>query len=154
MHSHLWRARTAAVLVAVAAVAGCADSEPTTDEPPAEPQTTASTPPAAGDSDATDTSEDESAAEDSDADVEVIEVAITDGQAQTERSRVDVTVGTMVRIEVRADVDEEVHVHGYDLSAPVTPAEAAVLEFSADIPGVFEVEAEHSGLELFQLRVR
>lgn len=138
MHSHLWRARIVGLLVAVAAVAGCADTQPSTDDPPAEPQASEEEPPTEG----------------SDAGVEAVDVAIIDGQAQTDRNRVDVALGTTVRIQVQADVDEEIHVHGYDLSAPVTPTEPGVLEFTADIPGAFEVEAEHSGLELFQLRVR
>lgn len=145
MHSRLWRARTAAVLMAVAALAGCADSEPIPEESPASEPDPAPTSPATASPGATENGGDE---------VQAIEVEITDRQALTDRSRVDVAVGTVVRIEARADVDEEIHVHGYDLSAPVSPAEPAVLEFTADIPGVFEVEAEHSGLLLFQLRVR
>lgn len=152
MQSHVWRARTAAMLaVVVAALAGCADSEPTSADPPAEPD--AASPPTVTDPDAADTSE-ETGSDEAEDDVQVIEVTITAGQAHTEQSRVDVPLGSVVRIEVHADADEEVHVHGYDLFAPVGAAEPAVLEFTADIPGVFEVEAEHSGLELFQLRVR
>lgn len=153
MHSHVWRARVVGLLVAVAAVAGCADTGPRIEEQPAEPQA-ASPPPATTVPDAADTSDEEPPTEESDADVEVVEVAIIGGQAQTDHRRVDVAVGTIVRIQVRADVDEEIHVHGYDLTAPVTPADPGMLEFTADIPGAFEVEAEHSGLELFQLRVR
>lgn len=142
--------RTAAALMAAAVLAGCA-SAPTAEEPPTVPDTQASLPPGTGPA-PDDTSAEQPASDD--AGVELVEVAITDGQAQTDRSRVDVAVGTMVRIEVRADVDDEVHVHGYDLFAQVSPGQPAELEFTADIPGAFEVEAEHSGLALFQLRVR
>ena len=45
------------------------------------------------------------------------------------------------------------NVHGYDLTAPVTPTEPSDLEFSADIPGVFEVELEESGVKLADLEV-
>lgn len=153
MHSHVWRARVVGLLVGVAALAGCADTGTRTEEPPAEPQA-ASPPPATTVPGAADTSDEGPPTEESDADVEVIEVAIVDGQARTDHRRVDVAVGTIVRIQVRADVEEEIHVHGYDLTAPVSAADPGTLEFTADIPGVFEVEAEHSGLELFRLRVR
>ncbi|MPZ74473.1 MAG: hypothetical protein GEU74_14830 [Nitriliruptorales bacterium] len=138
----------------VTVLAGCADDEPTTGQPhTSEPDTVATSPATTG-PEAGDTSENEPANDDRNGDVEVIEVRITDGQAHTDNSRVDVAVGATVRIEVRADVDEEVHVHGYDLFAEVSRGDPAVVEFAADIPGVFEVEAEHSGVELFQLRVR
>lgn len=152
MHSHLWRAHTVAVLVTVA-LAGCADSDTPTDEQTASAPDAAPTAPATSPEPA-DTGEDKAPTDGSEDAVQVVEVAITGGRAHTDSSRVDVTIGTVVRVEVRADVVEEVHVHGYDLVAPVSPGQPAVLEFAADIPGVFEVEAEHSGLELFQLRVR
>lgn len=144
------RERAAAALMAAAVLAGCA-SAPTAEEPPTVPDTQASLPP--GTDPNTDDASDEEPAS-ADAGVELVEVAITDGQVQTDRSRVDISVGTMVRIAVRSDVDDEVHVHGYDLFVPVSPGEPAELEFTADLPGAFEVEAEHSGIELFQLRVR
>lgn len=69
-------------------------------------------------------------------------------------SRVKVDRGKRVRIEVVADVSDEVHVHAYDLKAPVTPDRPAVLDFVADIPGVIEVELEGAHLLLFKLEIR
>ena len=57
-------------------------------------------------------------------------------------------------ITIVADVTDEVHVHGYDLLATVTPDGPAVIEFAATIPGVFEVELEGAHLELLLLEVR
>lgn len=149
-----WRERATALLVMVAVLAGCTDGQPSSSGPQeGEPGVVSPTPTSPGPQ-ASGTGEEEPATDRSDAGVHVIAVTITDGQAHTDSSRVDVAVGTIVRIEVRADVDDEVHVHGYDLLEPVSPADPGVLEFSADIPGVFEVEAEHAGVPLFQLRVR
>ena len=53
----------------------------------------------------------------------------------------------------RADVSDEVHVHGYDLLAEVSPDEPAVIVFRANAPGVFEVELEGAGLLLLELTV-
>ncbi len=49
---------------------------------------------------------------------------------------------------------DEVHVHGYDLSAPVGPDRSTTLDFVAHIPGTFDVELEQAGLSLFELTVR
>ena len=54
---------------------------------------------------------------------------------------------------MQADVADEVHVHGYDLMADVSPGRAAVIAFRADAAGVFEVELEDAGKLLFRLRV-
>ncbi|HEX9643510.1 MAG TPA: hypothetical protein VGC11_05885 [Acidimicrobiia bacterium] len=64
-----------------------------------------------------------------------------------------VAVGDTVLIVVTADVSDEVHVHGYDLIGEVSPGEPAQIEFTADIPGIFEVELEAARLPLLELRV-
>jgi hypothetical protein len=53
-----------------------------------------------------------------------------------------VKVGRAVVITATADVTDEVHLHGYDLSADVAPGKPARIEFDADIPGQFEIELE------------
>ena len=65
----------------------------------------------------------------------------------------EVQQGERVRLVVEADVSDEVHVHGYDLLADVSPSEPAVIVFRADAPGVFEVELEGAGLPLLELTV-
>lgn len=64
-----------------------------------------------------------------------------------------VTRGDRVRIVVDADVADEIHLHGYDLSAEVEPGHLGVLTFRASAAGVFEVELEEAGLLLFELTV-
>ena len=85
-------------------------------------------------------------------DVVEIEIEVEDGRVDG-RSEYAVPVGERVRIEVEADVTDEVHVHGYDLMADVSPGRAAVIAFRADAAGVFEVELEDAGKLLFRLRV-
>jgi len=67
--------------------------------------------------------------------------------------RIPVELDAEVRLVVTADVADEVHIHGYDIFADVTPGTPATLEFVADIPGIFEVEMESSGLVLLELVV-
>jgi hypothetical protein len=62
-------------------------------------------------------------------------------------------VGEEVVFTVTADTADEVHVHGYDETFLVKPGQATTVRLKADIPGVFEVELEESGLQLTQLRV-
>ena len=81
-----------------------------------------------------------------------IEVEVEDGEVRGPGD-VEVPQGERVRLVVEADVSDEVHVHGYDLLADVTPDEPAVIVFRADAPGVFEVELEGAGLPLLELTV-
>jgi hypothetical protein len=68
-------------------------------------------------------------------------------------ARPTVARGEAVLIVVTADANDEVHVHGYDLFADVAPGVPAEISFTADIPGIFEVELETSRLLLFELQV-
>ena len=84
----------------------------------------------------------------------VIEAKVTGDQVEVAGRRVRVSRGEKVRIQVEADHAEEVHVHGYDLKKDVAPGKPAVIEFTADAPGVFEVELEEAALKLFELQVQ
>ena len=84
---------------------------------------------------------------------QAIQVRVAGNQVQTAEKRVKVKLDTRVRLEVTADRADEVHLHGYDRKVDVEPGEQATLEFTADTPGVFEVELEESGLKLLELQV-
>ena len=59
---------------------------------------------------------------------------------EIERGRVK--EGREVVIVVRADVADRVHLHGYDLMIDVAPGKRARIEFTATIPGAFQIELE------------
>jgi hypothetical protein len=84
-----------------------------------------------------------------------VEVAarLVEGRVDPAPRRVDVTLGAHVVLRVEADTPTEVHVHGYDREADAAPGTPACLEFVADVPGMFEVEA-HPHTLLVQLAVR
>jgi FtsP/CotA-like multicopper oxidase with cupredoxin domain len=82
----------------------------------------------------------------------VIEVTYRDGAVQGPTS-FTVTQGDRVRILVHADVSDEVHFHGYDLMADVTPDEPARIDFVANAAGAYEVELEDLGEPLFELEI-
>jgi hypothetical protein len=82
----------------------------------------------------------------------VIDVTYRNGELQG-RTQFTATQGERVRIIVRADVSDEIHLHGYDLMADVTPEDPARIDFVANVAGVFEVELEDAGELLFQLEI-
>lgn len=82
-----------------------------------------------------------------------IDVAFFDGASDV-TERITVERGDEIEIVVTADVSDEVHVHGYDFRADVTPDEPAVITFVADLPGIYEVELEGAHILLFELEVR
>ena len=68
-----------------------------------------------------------------------------------QRAKAD--VGSVVALRVTSNTAEEVHVHGYDILRAVSGGHPAHFAFTAEIPGVFEVELEGSGRLLLQLEI-
>jgi hypothetical protein len=85
---------------------------------------------------------------------QLVVVAVRDGDVTGPEGRVPVERGSNVQIRVTSDVTDEVHLHGYDKSVDVKAGHTAKLTFTADIPGVFEVELESRALRLTQLQVQ
>ena len=84
---------------------------------------------------------------------QTVRVTVTGTTVETAERRVKVPLDGKVRLEVTADRTDEVHLHGYDRKVDIAPGRPAVLEFTADVPGVFEVELEEIGLKLVELQV-
>ena len=137
------RALATAIVVPALALAACGDGNP---PEAAGPSTTTST------SSAGETSTPSTSAP-PDSGLRTIAVAVEGGSTVGGSRTETVRLGEQVRIEVTADVVDEVHVHTYDVLADVTPEVPAVIELTADIPGVHEVELENSHLLLFELQV-
>ena len=83
-----------------------------------------------------------------------IAIEVQGGAVEGGVRRAEVSQGDIIEIRVRSDSPDSVHLHGYDLTAAVNDSEPAVLNFTADISGVFEVELEQSGLLILELTVR
>jgi hypothetical protein len=82
-----------------------------------------------------------------------IEVGLAGGQVSGDTGRVPVAAGEQVTLAITSDVADVVHVHGYDLTAELTPGTPAEFSFPASIPGVFEVELHDAGTVLVSLQV-
>ena len=82
-----------------------------------------------------------------------IEVQVTGGRAGGDTGRMPVAAGEHVTLVITSDTADEVHVHGYDLEAELSPGEPTEIAFDATIPGVFEVELHEAGTLLLSLQV-
>lgn len=140
-----WTIRALVIPLLAGFVCGCGGSSQRTATPAASTPTTVPTT-ASGPAD--------SPAASATAGQGVVTISYSDGQVTSSAGdRLQVAVGETVRLEVASDTAEEVHVHGYDLSADVAPGQTASLAFTADIPGIFEVELEKSHTPLLSLEV-
>ncbi|TFV65494.1 hypothetical protein E4P40_26365 [Blastococcus sp. CT_GayMR20] len=83
-----------------------------------------------------------------------IEVTVAGGAVTGDTGRVPVAAGTPVTLAITSDVADEVHVHGYELTADLAPGQPASITFEATIPGVFEVELHEAGTVLLSLQVQ
>lgn len=85
---------------------------------------------------------------------QVISVSVAGGNVNPPPGPVDVKLGSTVVIEVTADADDEIHVHGYEVTAPVQAGQPSRVTIMADAPGQFEVELHSNSLVLLTLRVQ
>jgi Cupredoxin-like domain len=85
-----------------------------------------------------------------------IDVTIAGGEVTPDPSRrVEVKTGDRIHLTVTSDTADEIHVHGYDIEKEVSAGGTITIDFTADIPGQFEVEAhELSPALLFTLVVK
>ena len=68
-------------------------------------------------------------------------------------TKLQFTEGETVKFRVVSDTPEEVHVHGYDIAKDLEPGKVTTVSFPATITGIFEIEYEHAGEQIGQLRV-
>jgi len=62
--------------------------------------------------------------------------------------------GSQVVFVVTSVLADEVHLHGYDLSADVAPGKPATIRFKATAPGRFEAELESRSIPIAEIEVR
>lgn len=83
----------------------------------------------------------------------VFEFALAGGQLTQAPAALRVIEGERLRLVIRSDHDDELHVHGYDLSAAIKAGEPASLAFTAAHSGRFALELHHAEIELGALEV-
>jgi hypothetical protein len=80
-------------------------------------------------------------------------IVVRDGKPVGGVRRLEYERGERARFSVRSDVAEEIHVHGFDIAKDVPAGGSVRFGFPADLEGVFEVELEHSHVQIAELRV-
>ncbi|MGH3946018.1 MAG: hypothetical protein ACRDSI_13385 [Pseudonocardiaceae bacterium] len=85
--------------------------------------------------------------------VRTISITVRGTQVTGETGRVTVALGTPITLAVTSDAADQIHVHGYDRRAEIPAGATSSVSFTANAPGVFEVELEGSKLQLVQLQV-
>lgn len=79
---------------------------------------------------------------------------LVDGGVQVPQEAPEVPRGTEVTLQITSDAPVEVHVHGFDAYVRLDGPGTGEVTFSADIPGVFEIETHDTGLLIYRLAVR
>ena len=83
----------------------------------------------------------------------IFEISFVNNQLTGDTGKLKVGLGETVSIRVTSSRPDQVHLHGYDVSAPVAPGQPALLSFTATIPGAYELELEDLGRQLASLQV-
>jgi len=68
-------------------------------------------------------------------------------------TRLEFKEGDTVKFRVVSDAPEELHIHGYDIAKDLEPGTPVTVSFKATIEGIFEIEYEHAGEQIGELRV-
>ena len=97
--------------------------------------------------DDTDSAQDATSQDTAAATAEVVEISVIIGQTSGSAVAYQATLGSTVQIKIlNPDADDEFHLHGYDLESGVTPAgQEAIVEFTADKLGIFDLESHVTG---------
>lgn len=82
-----------------------------------------------------------------------VEIVVEGGDVVGGVETISADLGSTAHMIVVADVAEHVHVHGYDLFFDVAPGMPVEIMFTADVPGVFEIELEGSHTLIAELEV-
>jgi hypothetical protein len=83
-----------------------------------------------------------------------LKITISNGEVSSRPSTLSVATGDRVRIRVISDAADELHVHGYEIEREIAAGKPTVAEFTADIPGKFEVELHELDEQVSELEVQ
>jgi hypothetical protein len=84
----------------------------------------------------------------------VISITVQKGRPVGGIKRPTVKKGQVVRLVIRTDAGTEIHLHGYDIEKVPRKGVPTVIQFTARIPGRFELELHHPDALLADLTVK
>ena len=85
---------------------------------------------------------------------DLISVAISQHKVTPAPAVHTVRLGDQVELTVTSDAADQVHLHGYDKEIEITAGKPGTIDFTANLPGIFEVETHVSNLQLLQIEVK
>lgn len=80
-------------------------------------------------------------------------ITVEGGKPKGGVEKLEFTKGDTIRFRVKSDVAEEIHFHGYDVAKDVEAGGSVRFSVPGKIDGRFEVELEHSGVQIAEIRV-
>ena len=83
----------------------------------------------------------------------VVDVVLSNGKVTPNGATIKVRTGQTVLLTGSGDTKDSLHLHGYDKSLDITPGRKTNLVFTADTPGVFELETHESDKLVAKLQV-
>lgn len=83
-----------------------------------------------------------------------VSVTVAGGRVVGGVKTLDVAQGDRVQVTVTSDVADEIHVHGVDLHRDIAAGGTQTIDFTANLPGSYEIELESLGLTLVRYNVR
>lgn len=83
----------------------------------------------------------------------VTHISVVGGVVEGGPAQIEAALGSELHIVVLSDVADHVHVHGYDLFFELAPGESIDIVLTVDVPGVFEMEMEETGLLIAEIEV-
>lgn len=76
---------------------------------------------------------------------------VIEGSTVTGGGRISVPLGETVTLRFTSDIADEIHIHGYDIYVDLEAGVPTEVSFTADIPGLVEVETHNSHLVVANL---
>jgi len=77
---------------------------------------------------------------------EPVQISVIIGQTSGSAVAYQATLGSKVQFKLlNPDADDEFHLHGYDLTTTATAGQEALIEFTADQLGSFDLESHVTG---------
>jgi hypothetical protein len=84
----------------------------------------------------------------------VVSITVKQGRPVGGIKRPTVKKGRVVRIVVRTDAGKELHLHGYDIEKTPRLGKTTVIQFTAKLPGRFELELHSPDALLADITVK
>ncbi len=128
------------LFVSFLVLAGCSSGDSATESATSTTATTVSTSTTSASTDSTGTDASTSTTVEPGFEGRTITIDVTAGEVKTVGCEQAVAKDSTVRLVVTSDTNDDIHVHGYEKEVAITAGTPSVIDFIANLPGVWEIE--------------